>query len=465
MFSINGNIDYQHTFKKPGQLLTLSYLISTEPTANESRFRIINDTILPAIGVVDRDRRTASRTHGTEHTGQIDYIEPFQDGMHTMEVGLKYIFRSNISNNSYMLFNPVTQSYDIKDPDQKEQDMKYYQHVFGAYGSYTFRLQKFSARVGARLEGNVQDVDFIDSEQSGFEAKYMDIVPSVSLNYMVAPAMSLSLSYNNSISRPSIFHLNPYVERVSDKIIKYGNPNLKSERSHNLSLSYGLYSQKVNLNLSLDGGLVNNAITQDHFVSDDGVYHITFNNIGKNYSAGLNAFISYNPAQWLSMWFSGGPRYQYFHNLDYKVGSLQSNMFAGMNFRLPWNLKFSVGGGGMTPHKGYKMSFSGYYYYYASLGRGFLKNDQLNVNISVVNPHAKYMNYQMSTFDDTFVFTGDTSHRARQIMINVSWRFGEMKAKIAKAERGIENTDLKEGGNKGAGGQAGGATGGGGIGM
>lgn len=64
----------------------------------------------------------------------------------------------------------------------------------------------------------------------------------------------------------------------------------------------------------------------------------------------------------------------------------------------------------------------------------------------------------MSNYDDTFNFKINQSQTFRQITLNVSWRFGEMKAKIAKAERGIENTDLKEGDKKG-GSQGGGGTG------
>lgn len=454
-FSVDGNIDYQHTFKKDGQLLTLSYLVSSDPSENESRFRTLNDTILPAVGIVDKNRRTAYNSLGTEHTAQIDYTEPFQDGKHTMEFGVKYIFRGNASNSSYMLFNPASQSYDIPDPEQKEQNMNYNQQVFGAYGSYSFRLEKFSVRAGARLEGNIQDINFTDSADRGYRAKYLDFVPDISLRYKLNEEMSISLSYDNSISRPSIYYLDPYVDKTVEKTLSYGNPNLKSERYHNVGLSYGYYSQKVNLSLAWDGGLVNNAITQDHFVDTDGVRHITYSNIGKNYSTGLYLYFRYNPAQWLSMWCVTNATYNYYRNLDYSISSFAPYFYGGMYFRLPWKLNLSLGGNAMAPSKGYKTSSTGYYSYSISLRRSFLKDGKLNVGISVANPHAKYKLSEYSSFDKTFEYTSRYWSKMRRISINVSWRFGQMKAKIAKVQRGIENTDLKSGGSS-SGGQSGG---------
>ena len=138
--------------------------------------------------------------------------------------------------------------------------MDYYQHIVGAYASYTFKLKKFSLRLGGRLEGTYQDVRFADEAARNFKVRFLDLIPYVSTSFKLTDASNLRVSYNNGISRPSIWFLNPYVDDKDPYRISYGNPNLKSERSHNVSVSYGLFSQKLNLTISLYSYIVNNSI-------------------------------------------------------------------------------------------------------------------------------------------------------------------------------------------------------------
>ena len=113
-----------------------------------------------------------------------------------------------------------------------------------------FKLEKFSFRLGGRFEGTFQDMKFTNSKQKNFDVKFWDIIPSVSVSYNPSFVSNFKLSYNNSISRPSISYLNPYINDSDPYVLEYGNPNLKSERNHNFSLNYGFFSQKFNINLS-----------------------------------------------------------------------------------------------------------------------------------------------------------------------------------------------------------------------
>ena len=98
-----------------------------------------------------------------------------------------------------------------------------------------------------------------------------------------------------------------------------------------------------------------------------------------------------------------------------------------------------------------------WYFYYAALSRGFLKNDQLTVSLSVENPFEEYHTYRWHTWEDNVYDNRfEVRNYARTFRISVSWRFGEMKAEVKKAERGITNDDLKKG-KSGAGGSTGGA--------
>ena len=93
--------DYQHSFKKKGEYLTLSYKFNNSPNGNDA------DTYYDEVKDVpfnllhqyyDNDAHTA------EHTAQIDYVNPLND-MHYIDAGMKYIFRENYSDSQYFLKN------------------------------------------------------------------------------------------------------------------------------------------------------------------------------------------------------------------------------------------------------------------------------------------------------------------------------------------------------------------------
>jgi outer membrane receptor protein involved in Fe transport len=452
----SGNIDYQRTFKKPEQLFTISYLFDLSPDNSENISIVKLDTNYSNIlNTKELNQKFIKLGNTDEHTFQLDYTEPFKDGKHVIAGGIKYILRKNKADNDYKLYNDLTGEYDL-DTARIQNDMLYYQHIFGAYASYTFKLKKFSARVGGRLEGTLQDVQFLDHTQDNFTAKFLDFIPSISLNYKPTDKSNFRLSYNNGISRPNIWYLNPYIDDSNQYSIDYGNPDLKSERSHNITFNYGYVAQKFNMNISASYRQINNSIENYTFIDDNGIINSTYANIGKYRSLGGNLYLNYNPWKWLRMWGQANGSYSEYQNNDYTNGNFRVYAYAGLNFTLPWKLKFNVVGGGATPWSGYQNTGSTWYYYYFSLQRSFLKGDKLNVSIFAQDPFEKYKSYTGKSWNTGIYENNSTSKQLGRLFgISVSWQFGEMKAQIKKAERGISNDDVKSGGGGNSGGGGG----------
>ncbi|MDR0831104.1 MAG: TonB-dependent receptor family protein [Prevotellaceae bacterium] len=456
----NGNVDYQRTFKKPDQLLTISYLFDLSPDNSEQISKITYDNRFPTnLNPNAYNQKFVKNGKTDEHTFQIDYTEPFNK-KHVIEAGLKYILRMNIADNDYKLYDEATGEYD-RDTARITNDMQYLQHIFGAYASYTFKLQKFSVRVGGRLEGTFRDIRYLDLPAQNFKDKkpVIDVIPSISLSYKPTEKSTLRLSYTNGILRPNIWNLNPYIDDSNPLNISYGNPNLQSERSHNISFSYGFVAQKFNMNISTSYGQTNNSIERYTFVDTlSGVLHSTYANIGKYQRIGGNLYLNYTPWKWLRLWAQSSIYYTNYHHHDYSEGNFGMNAWGGLNFTLPWKLKFNVSSGGSTPWVGYQMRGNAWYYYNFSFSRSFLKGDKLTVSIYVQNPFEKYRTFTGSSWSEGIYNNTWTSKQiTRAFGLSLSWSFGEMKAQIKKAERGISNDDVKS-----CGGQGGGNSGGGG---
>lgn len=130
--NIGLNADYQHSFKKKGEYLTLSYKFNNSPNGNDA------DTYYDEVKDVpfnllhqyyDNDAHTA------EHTAQIDYVNPLND-MHYIDAGMKYIFRENYSDSQYFLENAEGEMEASQDLSSKYQQG---QHILAAYADYQLK--------------------------------------------------------------------------------------------------------------------------------------------------------------------------------------------------------------------------------------------------------------------------------------------------------------------------------------
>lgn len=130
--NIGVNADYQHSFKKKGEYLTLSYKFNNSPNNNEA------DTYYDEVKDVpfslphqyfDNDAHTA------EHTAQVDYVNPF-NGVHYMDAGMKYIYRENYSDSQYFLENAQGEMEASQDLSSKYQQG---QHILAAYADYQLK--------------------------------------------------------------------------------------------------------------------------------------------------------------------------------------------------------------------------------------------------------------------------------------------------------------------------------------
>ncbi|MCL1868060.1 MAG: TonB-dependent receptor [Paludibacter sp.] len=462
--SVNAN--YQRSFHKKDRLLTFSYQLDTSPNSSHNNI-ITRDSVgfenhfNPAPS--DRDISMEGKTN--EHTFQVDYTEPLGK-KHVVEAGVKYILRLNNSNNEYLIRQNSDEIYQIDTTQTSAADMRYRQNIVGAYGSYTFKLEKFSARAGLRMESTSSDVKFLDKPEKNFTPKpYFNVVPSVVLSYKTSDASNLKLSYNQSISRPSIWYLNPFIDNSDATNISKGNPELKPEISNSFSFAYGFFSQKFNLNASLNTSFTNNSIDQMSLlqISDDNKVTIvsTYENIGKHSNSGGNLYFSWTPTKKFRINANTSLNYLYYSAKNQEQTITNEgwtySIYGGFSYTLPLDLKFGMNFAYQTPWinlqgKGFGWSFSA-----ASLSKDFL-NKKLNVSLrlrGVFKGKQVYTNEFRQ--EDQYYRYYRNERTFRAIGLQVSYTFGEMKTQIKKVQRTITNDDLKSGGNsQGGSGQGGG---------
>jgi hypothetical protein len=250
--------------------------------------------------------------------------------------------------------------------------------------------------------------------------------------------------------------LNPYVDDLNPVNITYGNPKLDSEQTHNFNLTFGSFSQKVNLNASLNYAYTKNAITSYSFLKDS-VTNNTYANIGKNQSIGLNLYVSWTPTQVLRMYVNTNFNYTNIEsstNSDLKNSGFAGHGFGGLTLTLPHDFRIGANAGIFSDRIQLQTEQSAYYFYSFNVLKSFL-NKKLDVNLSVSNPFSEHIKFKSTTTGEGFRQQMQMIQPMRSLNLRVSYRFGELKSSIKKVQRTITNDDLK---NDGANSQGAGAT-------
>lgn len=466
-YSVSGNIDYQRVSKKNKQrMVTLSYRINSNPQTGKSS-SVYTDITPEAekTEIVDRlnlsNYRSNNKQNTIEHTFQTDYTTPIGK-YQTAEVGVKYIFRNNTSDDKYYDAKASEDVY--KYNEDRSSKYEHLNQILSAYAGYTLRYKVLSFKPGLRYEHTKQNVKFHVGSGEDFNSSFNDLIPSVSLGAKIGKTQNLRLLYDMRISRPGIWFLNPYLNfnNQNRMIISQGNPDLKSEKMHSFDLSYSSFSAKFNLNLALRHSFGNNGIerisrlitadggeTIGEHVLPQGAIYSTYENTAKNNETGLNVYMNWNLSPKTRFYMNGRGSYkdiksdgQNLHNYGW-MGSA----FCGIQHTLPLKLRLSLNGGGSTPMVSLQGKNSGYYFYSLSVNRSFLKEDRLTVSAFCGNVFEKYRSFNNTTIGDNFISKDVTKYPARRFGFSVSYRLGELKASVKKAVRSISNDDVKSGGD------------------
>lgn len=291
-------------------------------------------------------------------------------------------------------------------------------------------------------------------DDMNFKTDFDDVVPAMAISYQLAPAQTLRASYNMRISRPSIWFLNPFQNTSDPTHIKYGNPDLQTEKAHRMGLTYSAFSAKFSVNAALNYSFVNNGIEQYSFI-DNGVLKTTFGNVGQTKRTRLSVWMNWNPGRKTRISINGeGDYVDYQSNqalMNLENSGFSGNLALNVQQRLPWKLRLSLNGYGSTPRITLQGKSMAILSYGMGLSRTFLKEKRLNVALNTSSLFHEYRTFKEETYAPTFYTWQQYKTPQRFVAIKVSWRFGELKATVKKTERSINNDDVKEGGKNASG--------------
>lgn len=117
-------------------------------------------------------------------------------------------------------------------------------------------------------------------------------------------------------------------------------------------------------------------------------------------------------------------------------------MNGGVQQTLPKNWKLSLNFGGWTRNTGLQSKSDGNYYYSMTAQKSFL-NNRLNFYMYANSFFQMEKHSKRTVTGENFLNRTDSSYNPCRFGLSVSWRIGELSSGVKKAERSIENDDVK----------------------
>ena len=442
-YNFSGRFDYQHKTHRKDEALTLSYMLSTERSRDNSTEEYTDVINIP----VSYTARTAD-THERfiEHTAQLDWTRPFAQ-YHKFETGLKYIYRMNNSHAAYVHHYADQSQAGGLDTDTQ---FEHCTQVGAAYASYTFNYGKWSARAGLRYEFSHMAASYPDGSASGFSSNLSDWVPSASVNYKFSDANSLKWAFSTRINRPGIRLLNPAIDDgVESK--SYGNPGLKSVRNYSTSLTFMHIGQKFTFNIVPGLSVSDNGIASKQWVESGKTVTCPYN-IVRSLWGGLSGYVQWNPFTKTSIMLNGSAGYENCKSsqLMLENGGWSVNCNGTVSQALPAGLRLQAFGGCWNggPDDLYGRTGS-MEWYGLSLQWSGTKDQRLTVSLSASNFARKYFAYENRIVKGDYTQLSRSLIQSRRIDLRISYRFGSLRASVKKTDKSIENNDVLGGSNKG----------------
>lgn len=389
------------------------------------------------------DDRSYNNQTRKELSAQVDYSKPLSENV-SLETGIKYIARG--LNSASRMSTYIADSRNFKLLDSSFNKMDYDQQIISIYNSYNVSLGKgLRSSIGLRYERTINDGK-VDLSHS-FKNDFGNLLPSLSLvKSFEKSKQSFRLSYNQRLQRPGITYLNPFVNRTDLNNIRYGNPNLKPEKSHQIELAYSNFSiDKIFFTVSPFMTMVNNSIQEKRDIDLDGSSIVSFQNIGKSRSLGGNFYFSYQDSK-----FSVAPNLNIFYNKlsseDYYNEGVVMNasIFASAKLGKSFSLElFSNYNTKEINLQGHSDALS-----YSMIGvKKNIINKNSSVSLSVLEPFNKNVRLKSKVSGHNFDQSSVLVAPIRQLRISFRYQFGKVKKNSKQ-----DNSDVIE--DKNAGGTA-----------
>jgi outer membrane cobalamin receptor len=233
-------------------------------------------------------QKTTEEGPGEDFRLKTDYLV----GSEALKFEAGYQFDLDLSTDRTRVldFDTIQMRY-VADP-AFDNTTEFQRSIHAGYSIFSGKVSRLSWQGGIRVEYTDRETKF--GESATYDLQRWDVFPTIHLSQEVSEKLQLMGSYTRRINRPRAWYLEPYETRIDEYNVRIGNPDLKPEYIDSyeagLQTRFGDYS----LSSELYYRLTHNTVERVRSVYSEGVTLQSVENIGKDYSLGIETMLSGN---------------------------------------------------------------------------------------------------------------------------------------------------------------------------
>jgi outer membrane receptor protein involved in Fe transport len=292
-YNFNTEIRLKREFKKKDRLLKYSFVYS-ESENDEDQFNFTKNDYINNISLNDTiDQKQDFLSGSNNYKSQFLFREPINK---KWGLDIEHLYKLNIGNQDRNTNdrNSITGEYDV--PATAFSNYFDNLKLTNRAGIYTiYRYKKDRLKIGGYIR-NVQLRSFDEYEDPLTDSlNFWDVLPQVSFRHKFNNSQRLRFNYRTNSRQPSLNQLQPVQNNSNPNKIVEGNPDLRPDYSHQISLSYnhwkGLTGSYIWSNLSY------------RRVMNPFINEVSYDNFGRTISKTVNMDSSSN--EFTSFYFGG----------------------------------------------------------------------------------------------------------------------------------------------------------------
>ncbi len=300
-WSTSGRLLFRQRLGKPGRTVSANISYSFSNNEMDGFNQSLTQTDFNSDGTFENEIVNQSfdqLSTNSSLSGRLVYTEPLTN---TLFLEASYQYSWNLNESEKYTYNSgsnvIAADKLIFNPEGKEYDPTYSSSILNRYINQrggltlTWQKEKIYAQIGAQV--NPTDT-YNETNGESYDSKVVNWAPEARLRYDFSDNSNFQFVYNGRSSQPSTSQLMPVPDNTNPLSISLGNPYLQPYFNHNIRSNFRFTNRQTftSLNVSVNGGIVQNAITNAQWYDQAGVqYSIPVNGPA---SANMNSFIMFN---------------------------------------------------------------------------------------------------------------------------------------------------------------------------
>jgi hypothetical protein len=260
--NLNGNLLFNHRFKKRGRTFSVNLNGGNNVTTSDENYDNLT-FMYPPSGMVFNNRQLQDITQDNNnynYGGKFSYTEPLSK-KRNLEFNYSYNYQYLDNNKKTYAIDTTTGSSRFLDSLSNIYDNAYTTNRFGLNIKTT--QKKYNYTVGMSVQPAVINTNS-QTTKTSYTNHLVNYYPVIRFAYNFSRSRSLNINYNGNSSQPSNSQLQPVVDRSNPQFITVGNPDLKPEFTNTLSMRYNNFDM---ISGNVFFGNISASFTQDKIVN------------------------------------------------------------------------------------------------------------------------------------------------------------------------------------------------------